>query len=130
MSTHMNQMPQASDDANVTAAAQGSLPISCICGQQAGQSHEGSLSQAASDALTSAQPVLDLPDHEWCGWHTDFCSLTGLTAAMYWQDGREVVAPDPEVGLYVRARNGEVVKVLIPEEDIAFQVGTGVAEGV
>jgi hypothetical protein len=42
---------------------------------------------------------------------------------MYMCDGGEVPCPDPEAGLYVRTREGEVVRVVIPPDHIAFQVG-------
>ena len=67
------------------------------------------------------------PDEDfssWCGWHNDHGSLTGLTSAMFLdQDGNEVVNSDPTAGLYVRNRSGVVVKVNIPKDHIAFQIG-------
>lgn len=91
-------------------------------------SYQNSAVQQDRDVLSpqpDQAPMSDMasdPDQAWCGWHTDHGSLTGLTAAMYWQGGREVGAPDPKAGLYIRDRSGEVVKALIPAEDIAFQV--------
>jgi isopenicillin N synthase-like dioxygenase len=67
------------------------------------------------------------PDEDfssWCGWHNDHGSLTGLTSAMFLdKDGNEVVNSDPSAGLYVRNRSGVVVKVNIPKDHIAFQIG-------
>ena len=62
---------------------------------------------------------------DWCGWHNDHGSLTGLVRAMYFDaDGREVDNPDPSAGLYVQSRCGGHVKVAIPGEDCAaFQIG-------
>ena len=49
------------------------------------------------------------------------CTCPGLTRAMYMDDlGREVACPDPRAGLYVRNRTGQVVKVDIPQDHIAF----------
>jgi len=34
-------------------------------------------------------------------------------------------SPDPDAGLYIRARSGEIVKVAIPKHCLAFQTGEG-----
>lgn len=48
----------------------------------------------------------------WCGWHHDNGSLTGLTSAMYLSAAGEPVAcPDPAAGLHIRDRSGRVVQV-------------------
>jgi hypothetical protein len=40
---------------------------------------------------------------DWCGWHNDHGSLTGLVPAMYIdQNGKEIPNPDPKAGLYIR----------------------------
>lgn len=60
----------------------------------------------------------------WCGWHTDHGSLTGLTAALYLDSNyNEVVSPDPDAGIYIKSRSGEVVRVVIPPHHLAFQMG-------
>jgi len=61
----------------------------------------------------------------WCGWHYDHDSLTGLTSALYRdvQTGEFIPCPDPTAGLYVQKRTGEVVKIKIPASSIAFQMG-------
>eukprot|EP00899_Mesostigma_viride_P009496 jgi/Mesvir1/18548/Mv17066-RA.1 len=61
----------------------------------------------------------------WCGWHTDHGSLTGLAGALFLDpEGNEVANPDPEhAGLHVRTRRGDVVRVVIPQGHVAFQVG-------
>ncbi|KAL7525192.1 hypothetical protein ACHAWF_001246 [Thalassiosira exigua] len=60
----------------------------------------------------------------WCGWHNDHGSLTGLLPALYLDDdGRIVDCPDPEAGLYIKSRNGALVHAKIPNDAIAFQVG-------
>ena len=33
--------------------------------------------------------------------------------------------PDPDAGLYIRARSGKIVKVAIPKYCLAFQTGEG-----
>jgi len=70
-----------------------------------------------------SEPMKD--DTDWCGWHNDHDSLTGLTSAMY-RDLRtdEMIAcPDPSAGLYARLRSGEEVKIKIPVHCIAYQIG-------
>ncbi|KAL4437794.1 hypothetical protein ABPG77_005706 [Micractinium sp. CCAP 211/92] len=60
----------------------------------------------------------------WCGWHHDNGSLTGLTSAMYLSAaGKPVACPDPAAGLHIRDRSGRVVQVAIPEDHLGFQVG-------
>lgn len=59
----------------------------------------------------------------WCGWHRDHGSLTGLTAGMYFKDGREVMPPDSQAGLYVKARDGSEVKAAVAGNELLFQFG-------
>eukprot|EP01112_Ceratiomyxa_fruticulosa_P007791 TRINITY_DN2025_c0_g1_i1.p1 TRINITY_DN2025_c0_g1~~TRINITY_DN2025_c0_g1_i1.p1 ORF type:complete len:358 (+),score=72.30 TRINITY_DN2025_c0_g1_i1:111-1184(+) len=65
----------------------------------------------------------------WCGWHNDHSALTGLCPAMYHSmDGKTVVksdipCPDPKAGLWVRKRDGNEMKVNVPKNYIAFQIG-------
>lgn len=64
---------------------------------------------------------------EWCKWHNDHGSLTGLTSAMFLRDGdntyTEIDNPDPEAGLWARTRAGKDVRVVIPRDALAFQIG-------
>ena len=63
-------------------------------------------------------------EEDWCGWHTDHGSLTGLTSAMYMHGDKAVPNPDPQAGLYIRARQGgEVTQAPIPADQIAYQMG-------
>ena len=41
-----------------------------------------------------------------------FFRFLGLTCAMYVKDGVQVLCPDGNAGLYVKTRNGEIVKVI------------------
>ncbi|KAJ3704376.1 hypothetical protein LUZ61_008081 [Rhynchospora tenuis] len=59
----------------------------------------------------------------WCGWHTDFGSLTGLTCGLFMRNSVEVPCPDSSAGLYVQTRNNEVVKVIYGEDELAYQIG-------
>jgi len=60
----------------------------------------------------------------WCGWHNDHGSLTGLLPALYLNsDGEIVDCPDSKAGLYIKNRSGKLVHAKIPENAIAFQVG-------
>lgn len=63
-------------------------------------------------------------DSNWCGWHNDHGSLTALTSAIYFDaDGKQVPCPDANAGLYIRSRHGETVRVSVPADCIAFQIG-------
>lgn len=69
----------------------------------------------------------------WCGWHVDHGTLTALTSAMYLpsplpphQRARELAAdelpcPDGSIGLHVRTRAGEVVRVTAARDQLLFQ---------
>ncbi|EFA82854.1 hypothetical protein PPL_04549 [Heterostelium album PN500] len=67
----------------------------------------------------------------WCGWHNDHSSLTGLCPAMYFKVDekgnvvldKDIPCPDAAAGLYARSRNDEEVKVIIPKDCIAYQIG-------
>jgi isopenicillin N synthase-like dioxygenase len=76
------------------------------------------------------------PFSSWCGWHNDHGSLTGLVSAMFIDSEGYVVAnSDPTagdlifvifsvlLGLYCRNRKSHLVKVSIPENHLAFQIG-------
>ncbi|KAI9221934.1 hypothetical protein BC828DRAFT_50571 [Blastocladiella britannica] len=68
-----------------------------------------------------------------CGWHYDHSSLTGLTSAVYVRETTdpttgaltvlEQVPPPEDAGLYIRTRGGETVRVGIPKNCLAFQIG-------
>ena len=61
---------------------------------------------------------------DWCGWHNDHGSLTGLTPAMFLdQEGKMCENKDKSAGLYIRSRNGDLVKAAFPQDHIAFQIG-------
>lgn len=67
-------------------------------------------------------------DDDWCATHVDHGCLTGLTSAMFMNEdgagtGTEIANPDPQAGLYIRSRTGQVVKVNIPHDCLAFQTG-------
>ncbi|KAL4928538.1 uncharacterized protein BDV17DRAFT_263759 [Aspergillus undulatus] len=76
-------------------------------------------------------------DDDWCATHLDHGCLTGLTSAMFIDEDANPpslssphtslpelpTSPDPKAGLYIRSRTGEVVKVNIPKDCLAFQTG-------
>jgi len=78
-------------------------------------------------------------DDDWCATHVDHGCLTGLTSAMFVDEAsnssftastassspiRELLtSPDPKAGLYIRSRSGDIVKVNIPKDCLAFQTG-------
>ena len=60
----------------------------------------------------------------WCGWHNDHGSLTGLVSALFLDETLEPVKnSDPVSGLYARSRSSELIKVNIPVDHIAYQIG-------
>ena len=75
---------------------------------------------------TGAAPPTPSDDDmsSWCGWHLDHGSLTALAPAVYFDgEGNLIPCPDPAAGLYIKASNGEVVRVEAPPGSLAFQIG-------
>lgn len=61
-----------------------------------------------------------------CAWHNDHGSLTALLPAMFFAEpsGEALAgAPDAVAGLYVRTRRGTTVRVALPADCLAFQIG-------
>lgn len=78
----------------------------------------------------------DEEEDDWCATHIDHSCLTGLTSAMFIDESTPPdpsssqgildelpTSPDPAAGLYIRSRTGDVVKVNIPKDCLAFQTG-------
>lgn len=88
----------------------------------------------AESASASAE---EKEDDDWCATHVDHGCLTGLTSAMFVDESVQSPSetskaspltelpssPDPKAGLYIRSRTGEIVKVNIPKDCLAFQTG-------
>eukprot|EP01134_Creolimax_fragrantissima_P005175 CFRG5175T1 len=63
-------------------------------------------------------------DDNWCGWHNDHCTLTALMPAMFHDvRGSPILCPDENAGLYIKARNGDVVHAKTPKNVLLFQIG-------
>lgn len=64
-------------------------------------------------------------EDSWIGWHNDSGFFTALAGDMYvnHETGEQIECPDPNAGLYVVHRNGQVQKVTIPEDCLAIQMG-------
>lgn len=80
---------------------------------------------ASDEEARDGAPAPEAED-SWCGWHYDHGTLTGLCAALYLDaEGQEVEhrAVPPGLGLRVRDRAGGTVRVTIPPDSIAFQIG-------
>ena len=60
---------------------------------------------------------------DWCGWHNDHGSLTGLFPALYMENGQIIDCPDSRSGLYIKSRSGELVHAKLPPNSLAFQCG-------
>lgn len=76
------------------------------------------------DDTTSTPPAED----SWIGWHNDSGFLTALAGDMYVEHdtGRRldpVSEVDGEAGLYAVDRNGGTVKVTVPDDCVAVQIG-------
>ncbi|KAI4104883.1 MAG: hypothetical protein L6R37_003007 [Teloschistes peruensis] len=87
----------------------------------------------------SSEELLD----SWCATHIDHGCLTGLTSAVYIDESSHEPrlsssqgsplplphlpflpnAPDPRSGLYIRSRLGDITRILIPSDCLAFQTG-------
>lgn len=85
-------------------------------------------------------PEIDV-EEIWCTTHIDHGCLTGLTSALYIDETANPPyvakdhsgpllslpslksSPDPEAGLYIKSRTGEMVKVSIPSDCLGFQTG-------
>ncbi|MCL7031919.1 hypothetical protein MKW94_006809 [Papaver nudicaule] len=59
----------------------------------------------------------------WCGWHTDYGSLTGLTCGMFMRNAVEIPCLEKTAGLHIKTRDGQIVKVVFGEDEIAYQIG-------
>ena len=57
-----------------------------------------------------------------CGWHCDSGGLTGLISAKYFDKDNNEIKPK-DGGLHIKDRNNNFVKVDIPEDCVAFQIG-------
>ncbi|KAG5648260.1 hypothetical protein DXG03_006218 [Asterophora parasitica] len=74
----------------------------------------------------AALPSDDEPVDSWCGFHLDHSLLTGLCSALYLREGPEpeaIPSPSPASGLYICTRGGDLTKVAIPADCLAFQTG-------
>ncbi|KAH8422583.1 uncharacterized protein LDX57_000337 [Aspergillus melleus] len=98
----------------------------------------------SNDATSNSNPngASDEANDDWCATHIDHGCLTGLTSAMFIDEAASPIipssstnpsttppltelptSPDPQAGLYIQSRTGEVVKVNIPKDCLAFQTG-------
>lgn len=74
-------------------------------------------------------------DDSWCGLHLDHSLLTGLTSAMFMDEETGVGQPLgnednrffehslKDAGLYIKDKQGKMIKVVIPPDCLAFQLG-------
>ncbi|KAE9025747.1 hypothetical protein PR003_g11604 [Phytophthora rubi] len=84
--------------------------------------HYFALSEEQIAAQNEATSLED--SFAWCGWHNDHGALTGLVQAMFTDStGAAVPNPDPQAGLYVKNRRGEILKANIPPGHLVYQIG-------
>lgn len=75
---------------------------------------------------TGAAQGSAVPEDGWIGWHNDSGFMTGLTPDIFVddKDGEMIPNPDPEgAGLWVVDRDGSAIRVRIPRDCMAIQVG-------
>lgn len=61
---------------------------------------------------------------ELCGWHNDHGALTALTSAMFINESGDIVeSPPSSGGLYAKNRDNKEVRIKIPANMLAFQLG-------
>ncbi|KAJ3416109.1 hypothetical protein HDV05_003078 [Chytridiales sp. JEL 0842] len=81
-----------------------------------------------------AKDAAEGKEGSWCGLHLDHSVLTGLCSAMFLDENDESMteldssnpkyqAAVKESGLYIKSRGDEFVKVSIPKDCLAFQLG-------
>ncbi|CAN6327343.1 unnamed protein product [Urochloa humidicola] len=85
-------------------------------GPCAGESLEQTLAR-------SSKQKEDQSVSSWCGWHTDYASLTGLTCALFMRKCEEIPCPDSGAGLHIRSRDNQVVKVTFEDDELAYITG-------
>ncbi|GBE78406.1 Clavaminate synthase-like protein [Sparassis latifolia] len=95
---------------------------------KASQTHKARLLHYFPPTSDNPLPADDEPVDSWCGFHLDHSLLTGLCSAMFLRresDGSPtlVQSPSPKSGLYIRTRGGDLTKVSIPVDCLAFQTG-------
>jgi hypothetical protein len=70
---------------------------------------------------------VDMTNMKWCGWHNDHGTITGLCSAMYLDKDYNEVDPntieDDVSGLFAMNRHSEEVRIRIPKDSLAFQIG-------
>ncbi|KAJ5807763.1 hypothetical protein N7474_009032 [Penicillium riverlandense] len=98
--------------------------------------------EAQKDSGLEGEEEEDDDDDDWCATHIDHGCLTGLTSAMFLDEAASPPtlptsssssslpllhelprSPDPQAGLYISSRTGDIVKVNIPKDCLAFQTG-------
>ena len=80
-----------------------------------------------SDGLASGSPTQTVSEDSWIGWHNDSGFLTALAGDMYVNDSTgepiDKSLIDPAAGLYAVDRSGKTVRINVPEDCMAVQIG-------
>lgn len=100
------------------------------------ETHTNGPEEAHTIGSREQQTQEDEIDDSWCTTHLDHGCLTGLTSAMFTDESLSQSqsqsapssdelpsSPDPKSGLYIRSRTGQIYKVSIPRDCLAFQTG-------
>ena len=67
-------------------------------------------------------PFKEETEEEWFQWHNDYSILTALTSAMYLDGNGKQFTPKTG-GLFCKNRSSEAVRIDIPEDMLAIQLG-------
>lgn len=75
--------------------------------------------------VASNECSAEIEEDSWIGWHNDSGFLTALAGDCYVDDqtGCRIDNPDPDAGLYVTQRSGKSIRVDIPPDCMAIQMG-------
>jgi len=76
-------------------------------------------------AESSKSDDTEVAEDSWIGWHNDSGFFTALAGDLYVDHttGRLVECPDPSAGLYVVDRQDRLLRVTIPSDCLAIQMG-------
>lgn len=62
--------------------------------------------------------------NQWCGMHNDHSIITGLVAPLYYDSDYNIVnINDANCGLFIKSNDEKLIKIDIPENSVAFQIG-------
>ncbi|OQR82224.1 hypothetical protein THRCLA_11041 [Thraustotheca clavata] len=86
--------------------------------------HYFAMAQKDLDKMPAPTDCIEEDFSSWCGWHNDHSALTGLVQALFTdKSGNTIDNPDPSAGLYIKNRDGQIIRALIPKGHLVYQIG-------